>query len=177
MSSASQLFGGRAITDDDAAIAAAPEDVSIPVLMCSMVHLTGDPSWIRSEIKPAGFYCYSFEPADHWTEYFSQQPELHQYFVNVTHTYGIDADCRFNTEVTAATWNDQAAQWIVECRSGDGSISTVEARAVISAVGALSRPKLPDIPGMDDFAGASFHTARWDQSVSITTILTSAKRG
>src|SRR5918994_4749844 len=45
---------GLPFDDDDATIAAALEDVSIPALMCSMVHMTGDPSWIRGEIRPLG---------------------------------------------------------------------------------------------------------------------------
>ena len=48
------------------------------------------------------FYCYSFEPADHWTEYFSQHPELREYFERVMKKHGVDAHCRFNTEVTSA---------------------------------------------------------------------------
>ena len=43
---------GRPFTDDDAAIAAALEDVSVPALLCSMVHITGDPSWIRGDLRP-----------------------------------------------------------------------------------------------------------------------------
>ena len=45
---------GAPFDDDDAAIAAALEDVSIPALLCSMVHITGDPSWIRGELRPQG---------------------------------------------------------------------------------------------------------------------------
>ena len=52
------------------------------------------------------FYCYSFEPADHWTEYFSQQPELAEYFDRVMRKYGIEEHCRFDTEVTSATFDE-----------------------------------------------------------------------
>jgi 4-hydroxyacetophenone monooxygenase len=295
--------GAFPIRDDNATIAVALEDVSVPALMCSLVHLTGDPSWIRGIVKPAGiflneyqgfmdeptkaegrrlaleaiaafrdggcvlppppsvvllqemmsylacapvpddvvpmfvedlrltpsapepfaaasethvvvigcgeagllagirlgqagipytiieknagpggtwwenrypgarvdvgshFYCYSFEPADHWTEYFSQQPELQRYFVDVMQKYGVDTHCRFNTEVVAATWDDDASRWHVEMRNADGTVETIDAPIVISAVGSLNRPRLPDIAGVDDFAGPSFHSARWDQSV------------
>lgn len=47
---------GAPITDDDAAIAAALEDISIPTLVLSMVHLTGDPSWIRGDVRPEGLF-------------------------------------------------------------------------------------------------------------------------
>ena len=53
----------------------------------------------------------------------------------------------------------------MEFRDADGAVSTISARAVISAVGSLNRPNMPDIPGMNDFAGPSFHSARWDSTV------------
>jgi 4-hydroxyacetophenone monooxygenase len=302
---------GLPFTDDDATIAAALEDVSIPALMCSMVHLTGDPAWIRGDIRPTGlflneyqgyldeetkaearrralpaiaayrdrgcvlgpppspavlhemmcylacadvdpavepmfvadlqldgadagaitwgdavpaavkadapvvvigcgeagllagirlqeaglpftiveknagpggtwyenrypgarvdvgshFYCYSFEPADHWTEYFSRQPELQEYFERVMDHHGLREHIRFGAEVTTATYDEGTARWSVEVRTADGAAETLDARFVISAVGSLNRPKLPDIPGLADFAGPSFHSAAWDRTV------------
>ena len=111
------------------------------------------------------FYCYSFEPADHWTEYFSRSAELREYFVAVMHKYAVAEHCRFDTEVTAATWDSTAEQWTVTIRTADGSVDTINARVVISAVGSLNRPKLPDIPGRETFAGPSFHSSRWDPTV------------
>ena len=300
---------GIAITDDDAAIAAALEDVSIPTLMLSLVHMTGDASLIRGELKPQGlflnevqgymsepdkaevrrialdviakfrdsgcvlppppspalvremmswlvcedvpeeyvpmmleemeldgrdarkveigggpdaraefpvvvigcgqsgllagirlqeagipftiieknpdvggtwfensypgcrvdvgnhFYCYSFEPSDQWTEYFAQQPEIQSYFADVMHRHGIEPHIRWNTEVVSATWREDTGTWDVVINAPAGASETITARAVISAVGQLNRPNLPDIPGRDEFAGASFHSARWDHSV------------
>jgi 4-hydroxyacetophenone monooxygenase len=302
---------GAPFTDDDAAIAAALEDVCVPALLCSLVHITGDPSWIRGDLRPvhavlndyqggmsaedlaearrralpviaayrdggcvlppapspelatemmsflacapvdprvvpmfledlhldgadsgaidwgdeisaeakadahtvvigcgeaglltgirlaqAGvpftiveknegpggtwwdnrypgarvdigshFYCYSFEPSDHWSEYFAQQPELKAYFARVLDDYDISPHCRFSTEVTDATYDEATGRWAVTVRTADGSTEVLDARFVVSAVGALNQPKLPDIPGMDDFAGPSFHSARWDPEV------------
>src|SRR5688500_6394509 len=313
MSETSNPHAGRPFDDDDATIAAALEDVSIPALMCSMVHMTGDPSWIRGEIRPLGsmlneyqgylpeeskadvrhralpaiaayrdggcvlppapsaelveemmrflacgevpeyarpmfledlhldgsdagaitwgdqipddvrrdahtivigcgeagllagirlaqaglpftiveknggpggtwwenrypgarvdigshFYCYSFEPADHWTEYFSQHAELRDYFERVMKKYGVDAHCRFNSEVTAARFDEATGRWAVEVRNERGEVEMLDAFAVISAVGSLNNPHLPEIPGMHDFAGPSFHSARWDSRVDI----------
>ncbi len=113
------------------------------------------------------FYCYSFEPADHWTEYFSQQAELREYFDRVMKKYGVDRHCRFNTEVTAATYDEGTGRWGVELRDDAGDTEMLDAFAVISAVGALNNPHLPHIPGMDDFTGPSFHSARWDSTVDI----------
>jgi 4-hydroxyacetophenone monooxygenase len=114
------------------------------------------------------FYCYSFEPAEHWTEYFSQQPELQTYFTNVMGKYGIDRHIRFDTEVTAATWNESTHRWSVALRRADGTTDSIDAPFLISAVGALNRPKMPDITGIDEFDGPSFHSARWDRSVDLS---------
>ena len=65
-------------------------------------------------------------------------------------------------------WDEEAASWTVRARHADGAEETVEARAVISAVGQLNRPNVPRIDGQDAFAGPSFHSARWDHSVELT---------
>ncbi len=111
------------------------------------------------------FYCYSFEPSDHWTEFFAQQPEIQSYFADVMHRHGVDEHIRWNTEVVGARWHDGIGVWEVDVRDTSGARETLVARAVISAVGQLNRPNLPDIPGIEQFAGASFHSARWDHSV------------
>lgn len=111
------------------------------------------------------FYCYSFESSDHWTEFFARQPELQAYFQGVMERHGIDEHVRWSTEVLGAVWDDAAGTWSVRVRRPDGEEETLTARAVISAVGQLNRPHLPDIPGRDDFAGPSFHSARWDHNV------------
>jgi 4-hydroxyacetophenone monooxygenase len=113
------------------------------------------------------FYCYSFEPSDHWTEYYSRQPELQRYFQDVMERHDIARHVRWSTEVTGAVWDEPTGTWAVSVRAADGAEETLTARAIVSAVGMLNRPSLPDIPGMDDFAGPSFHSARWDHSVDL----------
>ncbi|MEE8166014.1 MAG: NAD(P)/FAD-dependent oxidoreductase [Myxococcota bacterium] len=111
------------------------------------------------------FYSYSFEPADHWSEYFSQQPELQGYFEEVMDRHGLRSSIRWETEVVAASWDDASGLWSVRIRDDQGREQTLTARAVISAVGQLNRAKLPDIPGIEDFQGPSFHSSNWDHSV------------
>ena len=65
-------------------------------------------------------------------------------------------------------WDDGDGTWSVRVRADDGTESTLSARAVISAVGQLNRPHIPDIPGQERFAGPAFHSARWDHSVDLT---------
>ncbi len=113
------------------------------------------------------FYCYSFEPSDHWSEFFARQPELQRYFDGVMHRHGLADDIRFDTEVLGAVWDDDSATWAVAVRRGDGATETLRARAVISAVGQLNAPYVPDLPGAASFAGPAFHTARWDHGVDL----------
>jgi len=113
------------------------------------------------------FYCYSFEPSDHWSQYFARQPELQRYFEDVMDRHGIRPHVRFSTEVLGAAWDEGSATWAVRTRAVDGTEETLVARAVISAVGQLNRPNVPDIPGLADFAGPSFHSARWDHDVDL----------
>ncbi len=114
------------------------------------------------------FYCYSFEPSDHWTEFFAQQPELQAYFQGVMDKHRIGEHVRWETEVLGAEWDDATATWSVRTRAADGTEATLVARAVISAVGQLNRPSTPDIAGQDTFAGPAFHSARWDHDVELS---------
>ncbi len=114
------------------------------------------------------FYCYSFAPNNEWSEFFARQPELQAYFDRCMHDFGIAEHIRFETEVVSARWNDGSAHWSVELRAPGGATETVEANAVISAVGQLNRPKLPDIPGRDSFEGPSMHSAEWVEGTDLT---------
>ncbi len=114
------------------------------------------------------FYCYSFEPSNDWTHFFAEQPELQAYFTGVMDKYGLGAHVRWRTEVTAAQWDDEAGVWIVTVRQPDGSGATLKARALLTAVGQLNRPHLPEFEGAETFRGPSFHSACWDHSVDVT---------
>ncbi|CAJ1502683.1 NAD(P)/FAD-dependent oxidoreductase [[Mycobacterium] kokjensenii] len=114
------------------------------------------------------FYCYSFEPNNDWGHYFAEQPELRAYFADLVTKHGLDAHIRWGTEVTDAVWDEATGTWTLTVRTSDGAVSTASARAVITAVGQLNRPNLPDIEGAEDFAGPAFHSAAWDHSVDLT---------
>jgi len=113
-------------------------------------------------------YCYAFEPSHHWTEYFCQQPELRDYFAGVLDKYDLRSHCRFGTAVTSLTWDEPTSSWHVAVRNPDGTAEVLDARFVISAVGSLNIPRLPDIPGMDSFTGPSFHSARWPDRLDLS---------
>ena len=114
------------------------------------------------------FYCYSFEPSDHWTEFFARQPELQAYFADVANRHGLADHIRFSTTVTGAAWDDATSTWAVTVRTAAGDCETLRARAVICAVGQLNQPLVPDIAGADSFAGPAFHSARWDHDYDMT---------
>lgn len=114
------------------------------------------------------FYCYSFEPSNDWSHYFAEQPELRAYFETVLARHQLDQNVRWQTEVVKAQWDDDDESWRVSVRDKDGTESDIRARAVITAVGQLNRPALPDFDGADTFEGPAFHSAQWDHSVDLT---------
>ncbi|MCW4355135.1 NAD(P)/FAD-dependent oxidoreductase [Hoyosella sp. YIM 151337] len=110
---------------------------------------------------PSQLYSYSFAPGD-WSRSFSRQPEIQAYLRNVAQEAGVLDNHLFNCEVNEARWDEAAAQWVVETSQG-----RVTARFLISGVGALCEPALPDIPGIESFSGEMFHSARWDHSADL----------
>src|ERR1700744_2706518 len=114
------------------------------------------------------FYCFSFEPNNDWTHFFAEQYELRDYFTAVMNKHALDAHVRWQTEAVSAEWNDDDGLWTVSLRSHDGEISTLRARAIITAVGQLNRPHIPDLEGADTFDGPAFHSAAWDHSVDLS---------
>jgi 4-hydroxyacetophenone monooxygenase len=112
-------------------------------------------------------YCYSFEPSDHWSEFYCQQPELLEYFIGIVEKYDLRRHCRFDTAVTKLRWDDDAARWDVHVRGANRTEEVLGARFVISAVGSLNIPKLPDLPGIETFGGPSFHSARWPDGLDL----------
>jgi 4-hydroxyacetophenone monooxygenase len=107
------------------------------------------------------FYSYSFAAEDEWTEFFARQPELQSYFERAASEHDLVEHIRFETEVLAATWDEESATWGIRVRAADGSEEVLRARVVISAVGQLNRPKVPDVSGRDDFSGLAMHSSRW----------------
>lgn len=106
-------------------------------------------------------YSYSFS-ADlqqtwDWTERYPSQPEILRYAEHVAGRFGLLRDIRFRTRVTRAVYDEAAARWQVETDRGD----RVSARFLITAVGCLSAARVPGFPGVETFAGESYHTGRW----------------
>ncbi len=106
-------------------------------------------------------YAYSFSKELlqewNWTEHYSPQPETLRYLNHVADKFDLRKDIQFNTRVRAASFDAAANCWEVEAESGERA----RARYLITALGPLSAPMMPNIPGMEDFRGTAFHTFNW----------------
>ncbi|MFI5976420.1 flavin-containing monooxygenase [Streptomyces sp. NPDC051452] len=115
---------------------------------------------------PSHLYSYSFATRTDWPEYFCTQDVLLEYFRDVAKRFGLYDHIRFGTEVREAAWDEERGRWSLALDTPDGP-ERVECTVLVSAVGQLSRPSLPAIPGRDTFRGPAFHSARWDHSVEL----------
>jgi 4-hydroxyacetophenone monooxygenase len=113
------------------------------------------------------FYCYSFEPNHDWSEYYSQRDELRAYFEHCATKYGVREHIRFETEVLSARFDEESASWDVRLRTKGQDEESLRFNAIVSAVGQLNRPKIPVLPGLEDFEGPRFHSAEWRQDVDL----------
>jgi 4-hydroxyacetophenone monooxygenase len=111
---------------------------------------------------PNYFYCYSFEPNHDWSQYYCRQPELQAYLSHCSREYHVSGHVRFDTTVTDIVFDESARLWRVHIRNKEGGSEILEARAVISAVGQLNQPKIPDFPGRQNFRGPQFHSAQYE---------------
>src|SRR4051812_19645965 len=107
---------------------------------------------------PSHLYCFSFAPKPDWSRRFAEQPEIQGYLEACAARYGLLPHLRFNTEIAAARFDEAEGRWRLTTRAGE----VITADVVISALGQLNRPHVPDLPGLDGFQGTRFHSARWD---------------
>jgi cation diffusion facilitator CzcD-associated flavoprotein CzcO len=112
---------------------------------------------------PSHLYSYSFEPNPNWSRAFSPQPEIWDYIRRCSTKYGVDPHIRYGHEVLSAGWDDEAQLWRIATSQGD-----LTADVVVSGMGALHAPSVPDLPGMESFEGTSFHSAHWDHDHDLT---------
>lgn len=113
---------------------------------------------------PAMFYSLSFELKTDWSRKFPPQPEILDYLEHCADKYGLVPHIRFNTEVAEARFDERSGRWRIRTADGD----TLSARVLVSGTGQLNRPAIPAIPGVDDFRGKSFHSARWDHDYDLS---------
>ena len=113
-------------------------------------------------------YCYSFCPELdakwRWSERYPRQEEIHGYIGIAADTWDVRRDIRFDSWVNGAAWSEADNSWTVTLDGGD----TLSGKYLIMATGPLTTVVWPDIPGIDDFGGERYHTARWPKEVSLS---------
>lgn len=130
-------------------------------------------TWYENRYPGAGvdtpnhIYSYSFAKGD-WSRYFALRDEIQQYFEDVADRFGVRRHIRLRTTVQSAHYDESALRWTVHTLDTEGRAETLHADMVISAVGLLNVPKMPDIEGLDQFDGPCFHTARWPEGLDVT---------
>ncbi len=107
---------------------------------------------------PSHLYSFSFEPNPDWSRAFAPQPEIHAYLRRCASKYGLMRHIRFGAEVASARYEETHDLWRVVLKDG----TLLSARMLVSGTGQLSRPALPNLPGMETFKGRAFHSAHWD---------------
>ncbi len=113
---------------------------------------------------PSHLYSLSFAPNPDWSRRFPEQAEILAHLERVADTFDVRRRIRFSTEVTAAAFDDGAGTWTLTLADGE----TFTADVLVAATGQLNRPHVPEIEGLDDFAGTVFHSARWDHGHDLT---------
>lgn len=111
---------------------------------------------------PSHLYSYSFALNPAWSRSFSDGWEIQQYLREITAGYRVADRFVFDCELLAAAWDAEALRWVVETSRGP-----FRAKILVSATGALCEPALPDIDGIDDFAGEVIHSARWNPEADL----------
>ncbi len=117
---------------------------------------------------PSIEYSYSFdaelEAEWRWSERYAAQPEVLRYLEHVAERFDLNRDITLDTLVTSAHWDGGKGRWLVRTDGGD----TFDVQFLILATGALSEPKQPDIPGLENFEGQILHSAMWDDKADLS---------
>jgi cation diffusion facilitator CzcD-associated flavoprotein CzcO len=114
---------------------------------------------------PSHLYSYSFDLNPDWDYKWSLQPQILQYFEDFADKSGVRQHCHFKTEITDCRFEEASRTWTLT--RADGTTHTVD--VLISGLGQLNIPSIPDFKGKESFQGASFHSARWDHSVDLSS--------
>lgn len=112
---------------------------------------------------PAHLYSFSFRPKLDWTRTFAAGAEIQEYLRESAREEGLYPHLRFHSELRQARWDGAARRWQIS--AGEASY---RARVLVVATGRLCEPRPPAVPGLDDFPGPVFHSARWPDTLVLT---------
>ncbi len=144
----------------------------VPFTVIERKHTVGG-VWLENRYPGAGvdtpnhLYSYSFAQHD-WTKFFALRDELWDYLETVTDQFDLRPHIRFDTTVATTTYDQESKTWSVATVEADGTKETIEANLVISGTGIFNPAVYPDIDGLDEFAGTSFHTTRWPEEIDLS---------
>lgn len=113
---------------------------------------------------PSSLYSWSWAADRPWGRRYAPQPEILDYIRDTAAARGLRDLVRTKTAVTAVRYDEPTRTWQVTTADGE----TIETDVVVSAVGQLSEPVVPDLPGRETFAGPAFHSAQWRHDVDLT---------
>jgi cation diffusion facilitator CzcD-associated flavoprotein CzcO len=113
---------------------------------------------------PSHLYSFSFEPNPRWSRMFAPQSEILDYLKHCADKYGIRPHIRFGSEVREARFDERTGLWTI-LTSRD---QTIVARHLVLGMGALSRPAMPSLHGLEKFKGTTFHSAEWNHDYNLT---------
>ena len=116
---------------------------------------------------PSHLYSFSFEPNPRWSRTYSPQAEILAYLRHCADKYAVREKIRFGCEVGGAVFDEATSLWHVEWHDAQGRAQAGHARVLVSAVGLLSRPAIPRLPGLETFRGPVFHSAQWRHDVPL----------
>lgn len=112
---------------------------------------------------PSHLYSFSFAPNPDWERTYSTQPEIRAYLRRCAEQFGIEPHLRLRTEMTEAAWDDARQCWQVGTSRG-----TFAAQTLVAGMGPLHVPRIPAMPGLENFTGTTFHSARWNHEHDLT---------
>ena len=113
---------------------------------------------------PSHLYSFSFAPRRHWSRICSPQAEILRYLEEVARDEGVASLVRLGVDVESCRWDAVSSSWTVAAADG----RSWRADAVVIATGQLHQPAIPRIESFDEFAGHSFHSARWDHEYDLS---------
>jgi cation diffusion facilitator CzcD-associated flavoprotein CzcO len=111
---------------------------------------------------PSHLYSFSFAPNPDWSQTYSPQPEIRAYLRRCADDFGIRPHLRTGVTMHDATWLEDEQRWSLQTSAG-----AVTAQVLVTAMGPLTEPKLPDVPGLERFEGKLMHSARWDHGYEL----------
>lgn len=130
-------------------------------------------TWFRNRYPGCGVdtpnhaYSFSFGGSHPWSRYFSQREEVLDYLSKVVEEFELRPNIRFETTLERSSWDESTQQWVSQVRAGDGR-QELRSRFLVSGIGQLSDPAIPDIAGASDFAGLRFHSVDWPEDLDVS---------